>query len=98
MTINKSEQNNCVTLALGGRLDSSTAPELDAAVDEVISTTESMVFDFSDLIYTSSAGLRIILKAHKAMSKKGGLKLIHVSDDIKEVFDITGFLDILTVE
>ena len=98
MTINKTEQNNCVTLALGGRLDSSTAPELDAAVDEAIAAANSMVLDFADLVYTSSAGLRIILKAQKAMSKKGGLKLINVSDDIKEVFDITGFLDILTIE
>lgn len=99
MVITKNVSGENTTLALQGRLDSSTAPEFDKAVDEVIAGgAKSLVLDFSELVYTSSAGLRVILKAQKAMSKLGGMKLVGVSDDIKEVFDITGFLDILTLE
>ena len=99
MVITKNVSGENTTLALQGRLDSSTAPEFDKAVDEVIAGgVKSLVLDFSELVYTSSAGLRVILKAQKAMSKLGGMKLVGVSDDIKEVFDITGFLDILTLE
>lgn len=99
MVITKNVSGENTTLALQGRLDSSTAPEFEKAIDDTLAGgAKSLVLDFSELVYTSSAGLRVILKAQKAMSKLGGMKLVGVSDDIKEVFDITGFLDILTLE
>lgn len=99
MKITKNTVGNETTIALSGRLDSSTAPEFDNVIGEVLNTgAEKLVLDFGELVYTSSAGLRVILKAQKEMSKRGGMKLVGVSDDIKEVFDITGFLDILTIE
>lgn len=98
MTINKTSADNIITLALEGRLDTTTAPELDKEIDVVIEETADLVFDFKDLEYISSAGLRVLLKAQKAMSAKGTMKLVNVNDSIMEVFDITGFVDILVIE
>ena len=98
MTINKTKADNIITLALEGRLDTTTAPELDKEIDVVIEETADLIFDFKDLEYISSAGFRVLLKAQKAMSAKGTMKLINVNDSIMEVFDITGFVDILTIE
>lgn len=98
MTIEKNVQNEKAMLSVSGRLDTTTAPELEAAVDEVLDGTKELVFDFKGLEYISSAGLRVILKAQKAMNAKGSMKLTNVNDSIMEVFDITGFLDILTIE
>ncbi len=98
MTINKTSADNIITLALEGRLDTTTAPELDKEIDVVVEETSDLVFDFKDLEYISSAGLRVLLKAQKAMSTKGTMKLVNVNDSIMEVFDITGFVDILVIE
>ena len=86
------------TLALIGRLDTVTAPELEAEISTILPTAESLVLDMEKLEYISSAGLRVILKTQKALTQKAGLKLIHVSDEVREVFEITGFSDFLTIE
>ena len=86
------------TLALIGRLDTVTAPELEAEISAILPTAESLVLDMEKLEYISSAGLRVILKTQKALTQKAGLKLINVSDDVREVFEITGFSDFLTIE
>ena len=93
----KSEGKN-VTLVLSGRLDTSTAPELEAAVKASVEGTENLIFDFEELDYISSAGLRVLLSALKMMSKQGSMKITNVSESVSEVFDITGFSDILTIE
>ena len=98
MTIEKTTETEKVTLTVSGRLDTTTAPELEAALDEVLENTKELIFNLENLEYISSAGLRVILKAQKSMNTKGSMKLTGVNDSIMEVFDITGFLDILTIE
>ena len=98
MTIEKKINQDSVTLIVSGRLDTQTAPELEKELDSVLSGLKELTFDFANLEYVSSAGLRVILKAQKAMNAQGSMKLIGVNDSIMEVFDITGFLDILTIE
>lgn len=94
----KIEKKNAETIALVGRLDTMTAPELEAEISEMLTTAQSLILDMEKLDYISSAGLRVILKTQKALEKKEGLKLVHVSESVKEVFDITGFSDFLTIE
>ena len=94
----QTKNENGVTVELIGRLDTVTAPSLEVKLDEILPTTETLVIDMEKLEYVSSAGLRLLLKAQKEMSKKGGMKLIHVNAEVMEVFEITGFSDILTVE
>ena len=98
MEIAKTAEAGKLTLALTGRLDTTTAPALEAELKESYAGVTELVFDFEKLEYISSAGLRVILSAQKTMSKQGSMKVCHVSDDIMEVFDITGFSDILTIE
>ena len=98
MTIEKTKNGSSLTLTLAGRLDTTTAPELDAVVDSSLAGVQGLILDMEALEYISSAGLRVILKAQKIMNTKGFMKLIHVNDTIMEVFDITGFVDILTIE
>ena len=98
MTIEKKINNDVVTLIVSGRLDTQTAPELENELDSVLGGLKELTFDFANLEYVSSAGLRVILKAQKAMNAQGSMKLTGVNDSIMEVFDITGFLDILTIE
>ena len=98
MTIEKKIENENVILTISGRLDTTTAPELEKTLDNVLDGTKELVFDMANLEYISSAGLRVILKAQKAMNAQGSMKLTGVNDSIMEVFDITGFLDILTIE
>ena len=98
MTIEKKINNDAVTLIVSGRLDTQTAPELEKELDSVLADIKELTFDFANLEYVSSAGLRVILKAQKAMNAQGSMKLTGVNDSIMEVFDITGFLDILTIE
>lgn len=93
----KIEKKNAETLALEGRLDTLTAPELEAEISAMLPTVQSLTLDMEKLDYISSAGLRVILKTQKALEKKSGLKLTHVSDEVKEVFDITGFSDFLSM-
>ena len=94
----KIEKKNAETLALEGRLDTLTAPELEAGISAMFPTVQTLTLDMEKLDYISSAGLRVILKTQKALEKKAGLKLTHVSNEVKEVFDITGFSDFLTIE
>lgn len=98
MTISKNINGAAATLQIAGRLDTTTAPALEAAVDECIAGLQELVLDCSQLEYISSAGLRVLLKAQKLMNAQGSMKLTGVNEDIMEVFDITGFADILTVE
>ena len=98
MTIAKNLNGNSLTLHLSGRLDTTTAPELESVVDSSLAGVQELILDMEALEYISSAGLRVILNAQKLMNSKGSMKLIHVNDTIMEVFDITGFVDILTIE
>ena len=98
MTIERKTENDVVTLTLAGRLDTATAPELETEVDACAGVVKDLVLDLKDLEYTSSAGLRVILKAQKMMNQQGSMKLVNVNEDVMEVFDITGFLDILNIE
>ena len=98
MTINKNQNGSALEIALEGRLDTVTAPELEAELNKSMGSAETLVFDFTKLNYISSAGLRVLLSAQKVMSKKGGMKVTHVNEVVQEVFDVTGFSDILTIE
>ena len=98
MTIEKKINNDVVTLIVSGRLDTQTSPDLENELDAVLPGLKDLTFDMTNLEYISSAGLRVILKAQKAMNAQGSMKLTGVNDSIMEVFDITGFLDILTIE
>ena len=98
MKIEKVLNGEIGKIIIAGRLDTQTAPELEKELDAVISNLKELTFDMSELEYISSAGLRVILKAQKIMNKQGSMKLIGVNDSIMEVFDITGFIDILTIE
>ena len=98
MTIEKKINGEAVTLIVSGRLDTQTAPDLEKELDASLPGLKELSFDMTNLEYVSSAGLRVILKAQKAMNAQRSMKLTGVNDSIMEVFDITGFLDILTIE
>ena len=98
MTIEKNLSGTAAALKIIGRLDTTTAPELEATIDGCIAGIQELVLDCEQLEYVSSAGLRVILKTQKLMNAQGKMKLIHVNETIMEVFDITGFADILTIE
>lgn len=98
MTITKEFEGTGLKIALEGRLDTITAPELDAELHQDLGKAESLTLDFSKLEYVSSAGLRVLLSAHKAMSAKGGMKVTNVNEIVREVFEVTGFADVLTIE
>ena len=97
MTITKSQEGKNVTLALEGRLDTVTSPELEAELKQCMEGADSLTMDFSKLEYISSAGLRVLLSAHKAMAGKGGLTIVGANEIVREVFDVTGFADILNI-
>ena len=99
MTVIKNRDGNNVNLALEGRLDTTTAPQLEEALKENMDGVETLTLDMEKLEYVSSAGQRVLLAAQKSMNAaKGTMVLRNVCDDIKEVFEITGFCDILTIE
>ena len=98
MTIDKQQQGDAMTLALTGRLDTVTAPDLDKELKESLEGVKELTLDFKDLEYISSAGLRVLLSAQKTMQKQGSMKVTGVKDIIMEIFDVTGFSDILTIE
>ena len=98
MEIIKNLDGNKLTIALEGRLDTSTAPNLEAELKGSLDGVASLILDFNKLEYISSAGLRVVLAAQKTMSKQGEMKLVGVNDEVMEVFEITGFVDILTIE
>ena len=97
MTIAKTREGGKLTLALEGRLDTTTAPQLEAEVKHLDGVTE-LVLDFEKLEYLSSAGLRVILAAQKIMNRQGKLLICHVNATILEIFEVTGFCDIFTVQ
>ena len=98
MTIEKIMEDKQLTLTLTGRLDTTTAPQLETELKRSIGGVESLVLNFADLEYLSSAGLRVLLAAQKVMNKQGKMVIRNVNETISEVFEITGFSDILTIE
>lgn len=99
MTIAMNHAADTLTLALNGRLDTTTAPQLEKALKENLDGISQITFDFAGIEYISSAGLRVLLSIQKQMIATGGvMKLIHVNETVMEVFEITGFTDILTIE
>ena len=98
MTITKTQNGGDLTVALAGRLDTMTSPQLEKELQQSMPGAQTLTMDFTELEYISSAGLRVLLSAHKAMSAKGGMKVKNVNEIVREVFDVTGFADILTIE
>ena len=98
MNIMKTSAGANLTIALEGRLDTTTAPQLEAEIKGSISGVTELVLDFAKLEYLSSAGLRVLLAAQKVMNKQGKMVIRHVNETIQEVFEVTGFIDILTIE
>lgn len=97
LNIEKKANGNELTVALTGRLDTTTAPELEQVIKASIDGVGSLVVDMEALEYISSAGLRVLLSAQKIMNKQGEMKVVHVGETIKEIFEVTGFSDILTI-
>lgn len=98
MEIIKEKDEEKLLVKLVGKLDTNTAPELTETLKEDLDNVKELVFDMSDLIYVSSAGLRVILSTQKIMNKQGSMKLINVQDIVMEIFEATAFVDILTIE
>ena len=98
MTITRKQNGGTLEIALEGRLDTMTAPELEAELNKSLAGAETLIIDFSKLDYISSAGLRVLLSAHKVMTSKGGMKVTNVNEIVREVFEVTGFADILDIE
>ncbi len=98
MIITKTLDQGTLRMALEGRLDTTSSPELEEELNSSLDGVTGLVFDFSRLDYLSSAGLRVILSAHKRMSRQGFMKLCNVNDTVREIFEITGFSDFLTIE
>jgi anti-sigma B factor antagonist len=97
MQIEKKIENDVVCIALEGRLDTVTAPQLENEIQGKLNSVKELDFDFSKLSYISSAGLRVLLSAQKIMNKQGKMIIRNVCSEIKEIFDVTGFADILTI-
>ena len=98
MTITKTLDGTNLVVALEGRLDTTTSPELEAELKDALPEAETLTLDLAKLDYISSAGLRVLLSAHKTMMAKGGMKVCNVNEIVREVLDVTGFSDILTIE
>ena len=94
----KTYDDSVLTVALDGKLDTATTPELTAALEEDEEKAGKIIFDMAKLKYISSAGLRVLLSAQKTMNKQGSMVVKNVSEEIMEVFEVTGFSDILTIE
>lgn len=98
MTINKNKEGLQLSLTLEGRLDTTTAPMLEAELKQSVQDITELVFDFAKLEYISSAGLRVLLAAQKVMNRQGKMIIRHVNETVMEVFEVTGFSDFLTIE
>ena len=98
MTIEITRNTDEIILGITGRLDTTTAPALDKTIHENLNEAKNLILDFKSLEYISSAGLRVLLGAQKKMQKKGSMKVINVREEVMEVFEMTGFADILTIE
>ena len=98
LNIKRSIQGGTITFFLEGRLDTTTSPELETELNNSLEDAASLTLDFEKLDYISSAGLRVLLSTQKIMNKQGEMKVIHVGDTIMEIFEVTGFSEILTIE
>ena len=98
MTIEIKKSVDELVLEITGRLDTITAPALDKTINENLGEMKNLILDFKNLEYISSAGLRVLLSTQKKLQQKGTMKLKNVREEVMEVFEITGFVDILTVE
>ena len=98
LNINKTQENTALTVALGGRLDTTTAPQLEKELRASMEGVTALTLDMAELEYISSAGLRVLLSAQKTMNRQGEMTLIHVNETIQEIFEVTGFSDILTID
>ena len=98
MTIEKNLNGTELNVTITGRLDTTTAPQLEAEFKQNIAGVEKLVLDFAALEYLSSAGLRVLLAAQKVMNKQGEMIVKNVNETINEIFEVTGFVDILTIE
>ena len=98
LNIDKKIENGKLSIVLDGRLDTITAPELEKELKDSLNGVSELMLDFAMLEYISSAGLRVLLSAQKIMNKQGKMKVVHVRETIMEIFEVTGFSDILTIE
>ena len=97
LSIRKTVENGKAAMVLEGRLDTVTAPELEQELKSSLEGVSELTLDFAKLEYISSAGLRVLLAAQKEMNKRGGMRLLNVNETIMEIFEVTGFADILTI-
>ena len=98
MTIKQKKDGSALTVALEGRLDTLTSPQLEAALKEALADVTALTFDFAALEYVSSAGLRVLLSTQKTMNAQGKMTVKNVNETVAEIFEVTGFSDILTIE
>ncbi len=98
MNITQSKEGTKLTIGLEGRLDTTTAPQLETELKSALDGVTELVFEIKDLAYISSAGLRVLLSAQKVMNKQGSMVIRGASEEVMEIFDVTGFVDILTIE
>ena len=98
LNINRTAENGKAVFALEGRLDTISAPELEKSLKEVLDGLSELTLDFGKLDYISSAGLRVLLTTYKALLGRGEMKILHVNETVKEIFEVTGFTEILTIE
>lgn len=98
MVINKNLNGNTLVIAPAGRIDTQTAPELEKELKQSLDGVETLIFDFSEVEYISSAGLRVLLVAQKTMHQQGSMKVTNANEIVKEVFEVTGFANILNIE
>ena len=98
LKIKKDRKDSALTMVLEGRLDTTTAPQLEEELTASLDGVTDLVFEISDLEYISSAGLRVLLSAQKIMNRQGGMVVRNATDEVMEIFEVTGFSDILTIE
>ena len=98
MTVETKKTGNNLEMFIKGRLDTTTSPELELKLKDALTDIKSLVIDIKDLEYVSSAGLRVLLQAQKVMNKQGSMVIRNASEDVMEIFEVTGFSDILTIE
>ena len=98
MNINIEKENGVILMKIEGRLDTTTAPELEKAINTEGEELKSLVLDFKDVDYISSAGLRVLLTAQKKMNVQGSMELVGVSEAVMDIFEMTGFADILEIK
>ena len=98
MNIDQIRNGDKLTLAVGGRIDTKTSPQLEKTLDDVLEGIKEFVFDFADVSYISSAGLRVLMAAQLKMNEQGRMTVINANEDLMEIFEITGFTEILTIE